>query len=112
MKKYIKNIFIFIVILVFILAFSHSYSSLNIDNLAYVVALGIDSTDDNNLQVTFQFSTPVSIESGEKPTPIMNTVTASSISNAINIINSYLGTPISLSHCKEYATANVVAVFV
>ena len=100
MKKYIKNIFIFIVILVFILAFSHSYSSLNIDNLAYVVALGIDSTDDNNLQVTFQFSSPVSIESGEKPNPINNTVISPSISNAINIMNSYLGTPISFSHCK------------
>ena len=100
MKKYIKNIFIFIIILVFILAFSHSYSSLNIDNLAYVVALGIDSTDDNNLQVTFQFSSPVSIESGEKPNPINNTVISPSISNAINIMNSYLGTPISFSHCK------------
>ncbi|MEE0865706.1 MAG: Ger(x)C family spore germination protein [Clostridia bacterium] len=100
MKKYLKNIFIFIVIIVFILAFSHSYSSLNIDNLAYVVALGIDSTDDNNLQVTFQFSTPVSIESGEKPNPINNTIISPSISNAINIMNSYLGTPISFSHCK------------
>ena len=100
MKKYLKNIFIFIVIVVFILAFSHSYSSLNIDNLAYVVALGIDSTDDNNLQVTFQFSTPVSIESGEKPNPINNTIISPSISNAINIMNSYLGTPISFSHCK------------
>ena len=100
MKKYIKKFFIFTIVLVFILAFSHSYSSLNIDNLAYVIALGIDSTDDNNLQVTFQFSTPVSIESGEKPNSINNTVVSSSISTAINIINSYLGTPISFSHCK------------
>lgn len=109
MNKLLKNIFIFIIIIVFLLAFSASYSSLNIDNLAYVVALGIDSTDDNNLQVTFQFSTPVSIESGEKPSPIMNTVTASSISNAINIINSYLGTPISLSHCKAIVFSEQMA---
>ena len=109
MKKLLKNLFIFIVIIVFLLAFSHSYSSLNIDNLAYVVALGIDSTDDNNLQVTFQFSTPVSIESGEKPTPIINTVTASSISNATNIINSYLGTPASFSHCKVIVFSEQIA---
>ena len=109
MKKYLKNIFIFIVIVVFILAFSHSYSSLNIDNLAYVVALGIDSTDDNNLQVTFQFSTPVSIESGEKPNPINNTVISPSISNAINIMNSYLGNPISFSHCKVIVFSEQIA---
>lgn len=109
MKKYLKNIFIFIVIVVFILAFSHSYSSLNIDNLAYVVALGIDSTDDNNLQVTFQFSTPVSIESGEKPNPINNTIISPSISNAINIMNSYLGTPISFSHCKVIVFSEQIA---
>ena len=109
MKKLLKNLFIFIVIIVFLLAFSHSYSSLNIDNLAYVVALGIDSTDDNNLQVTFQFSTPVSIESGEKPTPIINTLTASSISNATNIMNSYLGTPASFSHCKVIVFSEQIA---
>lgn len=100
MKNIIKKIFIFIVIIVFLLAFSASYSSLNIDNLAYVLALGIDVADEEKIQVTFQFSTPVSIESGEKPTPITNTVISTSISNALNIINSYLGTPISLSHCK------------
>ena len=100
MKNIIRNILIFIVIIIFILAFSHSYSSLNIDNLAYVLAIGIDSTDDNNLQVSFQFSTPVSIESGEKSDPIINTVISSSISNAINMINGYFGTPISMSHCK------------
>ena len=109
MKKLLKNLYIFIVIIVFLLAFSHYYSSLNIDNLAYVVALGIDSTDDNNLQVTFQFSTPVSIESGEKPTPIINTLTASSISNATNIMNSYLGTPASFSHCKVIVFSEQIA---
>lgn len=100
MKNVIKNLFVFIIIIVFILAFSHSYSSLNIDNLAYVLAIGIDSTSDNKLQVSFQFSTPISIESGEKPNPIINTVISSSLSNAINLMNSYLGTPISMSHCK------------
>ena len=109
MNKLIKNIFIFLVIIVFSLAFSTSYSSLSIDNLAYVLALGIDSADDGKLQVTFQFSTPVSIESGEKPSPIINTVVSSSISNAINIIESYLGSPVSLSHCKAIIFSEQIA---
>ena len=101
MNKIIRNIFIFILIIIFIIAFSSSYSSLSIDNLAYVLAIAIDSSDDNKLEVSFQFSTPVSAESSssEKPTPIINTVTASSLSNAINLVNGYLGQQINMSHC-------------
>ena len=87
MHKFIKNIFIFLLIIIFIIAFSSSYSSLSIDNLAYVLAIGIDKSDKNKLQVTFEFSsTAAASESGssEKTTPIINSVDASSISNAIN----------------------------
>lgn len=102
MNKIIRNIFIFILIIIFMIAFSSSYSSLSIDNLAYVLAIAIDSSDTNKLEVSFQFSTPVSAESGssEKPTPIVNTVTASSLSNAINLVNGYLGKQVNMSHCK------------
>lgn len=102
MNKIIKNAFILILIIIFIIAFSSSYSSLSIDNLAYVLAIAIDSSDTNKLEVSFQFSTPVSAESSssQKPTPFVNTVTASSISNAINLVNGYLGKQINMSHCK------------
>lgn len=102
MNKIIKNAFILILIIIFIIAFSSSYSSLSIDNLAYVLAIAIDSSDTNKLEVSFQFSTPVSAESSsnEKPTPIINTVTSSSLSNAINLVNGYLGKQINMSHCK------------
>lgn len=42
MNKIIKSIFIIATILVLMLGFSSSYTSLSIDNLAYVIALGID----------------------------------------------------------------------
>lgn len=103
MNHLIRNIFILILIIIFIMAFSSSYSSLNIDNLAHVLAIGIDTSDDNKLEVSFQFSTPVSAsESGssEKSTAFINTVTASSLSNAINLVNGYLGKQINMSHCK------------
>lgn len=102
MSTIIKNTFILILIIIFIIAFSSSYSSLSIDNLAYVLAIAIDSSDTNKLEVSFQFSTPVSAESSSsaKPTPIINTVTASSLSNAINLVNGYLGKHINMSHCK------------
>lgn len=103
MNKLIRNSFIFILIVVFIAAFSSSYLSLSMDNLAYVLAICIDKSDKNHLQVTFQFSTTTSpTESGStKKTPsVINSVTASSISNAINLMNSYMGKELNMSHCK------------
>ena len=102
MNRVIRDVFILILIVIFIIAFSNSYSSLSIDNLAYVLAIGIDTSTDNKLEVSFQFSTPVSAESSstEKPTSFINTVTASSLSNAINLVNGYLGKQINMSHCK------------
>ena len=111
MSKWIRNIFIFIVILVFISAFSSSYSSLNIDNLTYVLAIGIDASDDNKLEVSFHFSNPIPAESSasEKATPIINTVAASSLSNAINLVNGYQGRQLNLSHCKVIIFSEEIA---
>ena len=111
MNKWIRNIFIFMIILVFIFAFSSSYSSLNIDNLTYVLAIGIDTSDDNKLEVSFHFSNPIPAESSasEKVTPTINTVTASSLSNAINLVNGYQGRQLNLSHCKVIIFSEKIA---
>lgn len=103
MSEFFKKIFILTVIFLFIIAFSTSYNSLNIDNLAYVTAIGIDTSDENNLKVSFQFSSPAkSSDSGKSETApsFINTVDASSISNAVNLMNVYLGKELNLSHCK------------
>ena len=42
MRKLPKKIFVVILIIMFLLAFSKSYSALNISNLAVVVEIGID----------------------------------------------------------------------
>ena len=97
-----KKIIIALIILIFIGAFSTSYSSLNLDKLIYVLAIGIDSAPNNQLEVTFQFSKPLSPESGSTETAktTTNTVVASSLSNAINLVNSYQERQLNLSHCK------------
>lgn len=103
MPKLLRNIFVFLLIVIFIIAFSSSYASLSMDNLAYVLAIGIDVSDQNKLEVTFQFSTtaPAS-ESGstDKTSTVENSVSASSISNAINLMNGYMGKELNMSHCK------------
>lgn len=112
MVKVLKTLFVLVVIIIFVLAFSNSYNALSIENLAYVLAIGIDTSSDNKLKVSFQFSTasPAS-ESGssEKASTFVNTVTASSLSNAINLVNGYLGKQINLSHCKVIIFSEKIA---
>ena len=104
MVKLLKTLFVLVIIVIFVQAFSNSYNALSIENLAYVLAIGIDTSSDNNLKVSFQFSTAsLASESGssEKASTFINTVTASSLSNAINLVNGYLGKQINLSHCNN-----------
>lgn len=97
----VTKILVILLIIIFIFNFSASYNSLNIDNLAFVVALGIDKSTSNNLKVTFQFLAPSpSGESVSETVPVLNSVECSSITNGINIMNAYLGRKINLSHCK------------
>ena len=113
-NKLIRNIFIAVIILLLLLAFSSSYTSFSIDNLAFVIAIGIDKGDtQNNLKISFQIAKPSSISkngSSEQNTAIINTVETSSINSAINLMNSYIGKEINLSHCKLIVFSEEIAV--
>ena len=97
----LKKILIIVLIILFISSFSASYNSLNIDNSAFVIALGIDKSTTNKLKVTFEFlAVSPSGESVAETTPVLNTVECSSITNGINIMNAYLGRKVNITHCK------------
>ena len=104
MKVFIKWICIIITVLIFLYAFSSSYYSQNIDHLDYVIALGIDAVPNSDiLSVSFEFANLGSFSensSSTKTEPIINTILAPSIPNAISIMNAYLGKQLNLSHCK------------
>lgn len=100
-KIILNKLLIIVLIIIFIYSFSASYSSLNISNCAFAVAIGIDKSTSNKLNVTFEFiSTSPSGESISETKPILNSVDCSSITNGINIMNAYLGKKVNLSHCK------------
>lgn len=113
MNRSVRNTFILLIIVVFMLAFTPSYTSLNIDNLAYVVAMGIDVGESEKLNITFQFTTGSSGgESGsssEKNPLILNSVEASSIDSAVNLMNSYMARELNLSHCKVIVFSEEIA---
>lgn len=112
MKIIFKKYLIFIFILIFLVAFSSSYNAYSIDKLAYVVAIGIDTSNKNTYSFTFQFTNVTSpSESGnaEKSPSIVNTVDASSLSTAINLMNTYIGKRLNLSHCKVIVFSEEIA---
>lgn len=106
---------IFIILIIFVIltvAFSSSYSTVNIDNIAIVVAMGIDLDENNKLNMSFQYtnsSTNPESGSSESPKSIIKTVNASSINSAINIMNSQMGKELSLSHCKLIVFSEKIA---
>lgn len=104
MKKLFIWILIICTIFIFAYAFSASYNSQNIDRLDYVIAIGIDkSPNDNNLQVSFEFTDLGAFsesDSSQGSKPIIDTVVAPSIPEAVNLMNAYAGKQVNLSHCK------------
>ncbi len=105
--KILKNIFIVLLLIVLALGFSKSYTSYSIDNLDFVISLGIDiaESDEEKLKVSFEFTKPAnySPDSGGSSSdnkPVINTVEASSINSAINLMNAHMGKELKLSHCK------------
>lgn len=111
LKKIFIKIFIIILIIIFFISFSYSYKALNIENLAFVVALGIDSSDSKEIKVTFQFVNPPSTSEGsnQESKIFQDTVDCNSIPNAINIMNSYLARKIDLSHCRNIVFSEDIA---
>ena len=111
LKKFFIKIFIIILIIIFFISFSYSYKALNIENLAFVVALGIDTSDSKEIKVTFQFVNPPSTSEGsnQESKVFQDTIDCNSIPNAINIMNSYLARKIDLSHCRNIVFSEEIA---
>lgn len=112
-----RNVFsfiiIFIILIIFVNAFSSSYISHNIVNLAYVIALGIDVGENAKIRTSAQFvnysSSSGSDSSGNSGDTTLVSAEGDSIFSSLNILNSYIGKEINLSHCsvvvfsKEFA---------
>ena len=103
-RNFLVIILLFTLLIIFINAFSSSYISHNIVNLAYVIALGIDVGENSNIRTTAQFvkyssSSSGSDSSGSGDTTLIS-AESDSIFSALNILNSYIGKEINLSHCS------------
>lgn len=107
MSKILFSIIVFVILLgVFGNAFSASYVYSNIGDLAYVLALGIDVGEKSKLKISAQFSktavfTPGSGSSSEDTNNmVLVSGEADSIFSGLNLLNSYIGKELNLSHCS------------
>lgn len=105
-KNFVSIIISLILLVIFANGFYAAYTSRKIDNLAYVLALGIDVGEKSKMKVSAQFTKSASVSpgSGTSADDIDNIVLVSgeadSIFSAINLLNSYIGKEINLSHCS------------
>lgn len=101
-----KKIFVFfsaIFIILLIVASKYNTTSESIENLAYVIAIGIDSGNNNLIKLTLQIATPSSSgsdSSEQSSEATTTTVECSNINSGLNMVNSYISKKINLSHCK------------
>lgn len=112
-KNLIYIIFFIVLLIFFIYGFSVSYTSHNISNLAYVLALGIDKGENAKLKISAQFAkNTISSENGSSDSSSNNILTAceaDSIFSALNILNSYIGKEINLAHCSVIIFSEEIA---
>lgn len=104
----IRKILIIIIIIILLFVTFAGINSINsIDNLAYVVSIGFDIVNNNKLELSFQIAIPSGNSGGssgssstQSSSSIINSVICNSLESGINLVNSYLGKEINLSHCK------------
>lgn len=104
-KTLFKYFIIAVLSSIAIVTLCRCYNDNNIDRLAYVVALGLDVSDSNNIKVSFQLSTSSQDSSSggsssQSDSSIINTIDCACIESGINLLNSYLSKKVNLAHCK------------
>lgn len=113
-KIKILILFFFLICPIFLLTGCTQKATL--EDLAYVIAIGIDKGEDNLLKLSLQFATPSSSSSGGDSSSsassesTISTAECASVDSGLNLINSYISKKINLSHCKAIVFSEDLAV--
>ncbi len=108
MKKPLSSIAgIIIILAILCIALTGCYDSREIDDMAYVVAIGLDTGKTNKLMMTLQIVVPPKIKGGEgggggdtKEGSQIITLEAPTIYSGLNMANNFISRQINLSHTK------------
>lgn len=105
-NSYIK--YVYIILLIIFLCFSFTiHSGKDLNEIAYVIAIGLDVGEANKLKLSLQISNPSASEksepgsnSSQSSDSIIESIECSSLNSGFNLFNSFLSKELNLSHCK------------
>lgn len=105
MKKKIYMLLGFLIIFSTLFAVSHQSSKTSLDNYAYCIAIGFDTSENSKLKISFQIpllsgGSSSDSSSEQSTSSIVNTVECESIDSGINLMNAYIAQQLDFSHCK------------
>lgn len=111
-----KKIIFFLILSIILFNFTGCYDARGIEELAYVVAIGLDASDDNQIELSLQFATANESSSSEssgnssqsKETNL-TTVKCNTINSGMSSINSHISKKINLSHCQVLVISEELA---
>lgn len=108
-----KKILCFIIILTTLLfTLTGCYDANGIESFYYIVALGVDKSENNLISLSVQIAKPSSTtesSSAQSNEYKIYTVDCETIESGINILNNYLNKTINISHCSAIIFSEEVA---
>lgn len=106
-KKILKKVCSFSIIIALLFSLTGCYDATGIEELAYVVALGLDLNDSNELELSVQIATSENKSSGDSSgstsqskSSNVTTIKCTSIDSGLSLINSHISKKLNLSHCQ------------
>lgn len=109
----LKYIFTILILLCTLFLLTGCYDSIDVETLAYAVAIGIDKIDNDSIRLTVQIASPSSSSSdsssSQSSTSTVLDVKCSTIDEGISLINSYISKILNLSHCKAIVISEELA---
>ena len=114
MKIVYKKYCIILILLLCLVALTGCYDSGGIESQAYVIALGIDNGESNNIKLSLQIASLASSEKSSGGSSQYNesdviSVECATVDEGIALINSYISKKINLSHCKALIISETLA---
>lgn len=109
MNKRTRCLSQFLCFMLFISTLTGCYDSVEIEDLAYVIAIGIDEGESNTFNLTFQLAVPKAISTGEGESTDILSFKAENFLSGLKKTSEYLSRKINLSHTKIIVVSENIA---
>lgn len=116
-----KKVIILLILITFCVSLTACYDAREVDDLAYVIAIGLDKGKNSSLKITFQIAIPKNLggggdgsqgggSQGGKSSAFENiTIEAPAINPSFDMVNAFVGRDLLLSHTKAVIVSEELA---